>query len=74
MFRHRLHTIPDIDQGRIPDNRSGANTMGSHLPKNTTATNPWYFGGANQRFYANPSKIGSKGAFRGTHSGRGLYA
>lgn len=69
MFRHRLHTIPDVDMGRIPDNRAGAYTQGAKLPPNTTATNPWYFGGANQRFYVRDHlKIGSKGAFRSAHT------
>ena len=60
MFGRRLHTIPDVDAGRIPDNRSGPHSIGSKLPQDISATKPWYFGGANQRFHAkNPSVEGS---------------
>lgn len=47
---HRHHTVPDIDRGVIPDNPANLNP--SKIPKNTTATNPFLFGGANHRFYA----------------------
>ena len=47
---HRHHTVPDVDRGVIPDNPANLNP--SKIPKNTTATNPFLFGGANQRFYA----------------------
>lgn len=68
MFQHRLHTIKDVDAGRIPDNRAGAYNQGAKLPPNTSATNPWYFGGANQRLYVKDTgRIGAKGAFRNAH-------
>lgn len=47
---HRHHTIPDLDRGVIPDNPANLNP--SKIPKNTTATNPFLFGGANHRMYA----------------------
>lgn len=50
-MRSRLHTIGDPDRGVIPDNRSGATTLGAQLPIDTTATKPFYFGGANVRSY-----------------------
>ena len=73
MFGRRLHTIPDVDAGRIPDNRSGVTTLGKKLPHDTAATNPWYFGAANQRFYSTNANI--KGSFRGAGAskGKGLY-
>lgn len=59
----RMHTIPDVDQGRIPNNPG---VLGHYTPEDKTATLPWYFGGANQRAYFTPQErayIGTKGAF-----------
>jgi len=59
----RMHTIPDVDQGRIPNNPG---VLGHYTPEDKTATLPWYFGGANQRAYFSPQErpyIGDKGSF-----------
>jgi hypothetical protein len=59
----RLHTIPDIDMGRIADNPS---VLAGYTPPDQTATRPWYFGGANQRMYL-PSgaleQVGARGSY-----------
>ena len=45
---NRLHTIIDIDKGRIPDN---PRLQGGRTPEDTYATNPFYFGASNVRRY-----------------------
>jgi len=55
----RLHTIPDIDAGRIADNPS---VLGHYTPPDISAKRPWYFGGANQRMYLPQGALESVGA------------
>ncbi len=59
----RMHTIPDVDQGRIPNNPG---VLGHYTPPDQTASRPWYFGGANQRTYVTREEreyLGDKGSF-----------
>ena len=59
----RLHTIPDIDAGRIADNPS---VLGHYTPPDISAKRPWYFGGANQRMYLPQGaleNVGAKGSY-----------
>jgi len=59
----RLHTIPDVDAGRIADNPS---VLGRYTPPDQSATKPWYFGGANQRMYLPTEALKNVGA-RGSY-------
>ncbi|MGB1728974.1 MAG: hypothetical protein ACPHF2_03205 [Crocinitomicaceae bacterium] len=53
-----LHTVQDIDFGRIPDNPA---ILGGHkIPKSNYVQKPFRFGGDNWRFY-NPSSIALQG-------------
>ncbi len=45
---NRLHTIIDIDKGRIPDN---PRLLGGRIPQDNYASNPFYFGASNVRTY-----------------------
>ncbi len=58
---NRLHTIIDIDKGRIPDN---PRLQGGRVPEDTYASNPFFFGGADIRKYRN---VGGTGMFK-THA------
>jgi len=55
---NRLHTIIDIDKGRIPDN---PRLQGGRVPEDTYASNPFFFGGADIRKYRN---VGGSGFFK----------
>jgi len=46
---NRLHTIIDIDKGRIPDN---PRLQGGRVPEDVYVQHPFFFGGANIRSYA----------------------
>ncbi len=59
----RLHTIPDVDAGRIADNPS---VLGHYTPPDQSAYRPWYFGGANQRMYLPQGALENVGA-RGSY-------
>ncbi len=59
----RLHTIPDIDAGRIADNPS---VLAQYTPPDQSATRPWYFGAANQRMYLPRGALENLGA-RGSY-------
>jgi hypothetical protein len=47
---NRLHSIVDIDKGRIPNN---PRLQGGRVPEDVYATKPFYFGASNVRMYRN---------------------
>ncbi len=58
---NRLHTIIDIDKGRIPDN---PRLQGGRVPEDVYASNPFFFGGANIRRYRNVDGASGRGFWK----------
>jgi len=58
---NRLHTIIDIDKGRIPDN---PRLQGGRVPEDVYVSHPFFFGGANIRRYRNVDGASGSGFWK----------